>query len=112
MRFVGTGKGTYSTRVAKHFGLTPIAAGDLVREVMASGSKRGQEVLDFGHPQAVAWFGSQYSHGTKVWCRLVWCLLSVHTPSPSEMRLSRIGKGEHIDRSLWRPHFTNAAPLS
>jgi len=40
----GAGKGTYSTRVAKHFGLTPIAAGDLVREVMASGSKRGQEM--------------------------------------------------------------------
>lgn len=40
----GAGKGTYSTRVAKHLGLTPIAAGDLVREIMASGSERGQKM--------------------------------------------------------------------
>ena len=41
---LGAGKGTYSTRVAQHLGLTPIAAGDLVREVIVSGSDRGRKV--------------------------------------------------------------------
>lgn len=40
----GAGKGTYSTRVAQHLGLTPIAAGDLVRDVIVSGSDRGRKV--------------------------------------------------------------------
>lgn len=41
---LSAGKGTYSTRVAQHLKLTPIAAGDLVRGIMASGSDRGEQV--------------------------------------------------------------------
>lgn len=40
----GVGKGTYSVRVAKAFGMDHIAAGDLVRAEMKSGSKLGAEV--------------------------------------------------------------------
>lgn len=40
----GVGKGTYSVRVAKAFGMDHIAAGDLVRAEMKSGSQLGAEV--------------------------------------------------------------------
>jgi len=40
----GVGKGTYSSRIAKHLGVPHIAAGDLVRAEIKSGSKLGQEV--------------------------------------------------------------------
>lgn len=40
----GVGKGTYATRVAKLLGVPHIAAGDLVRAEIKSGSSLGQEV--------------------------------------------------------------------
>jgi len=40
----GVGKGTYSTRIAKHYGLTHIVAGDLVRGEIKSGSSLGIEM--------------------------------------------------------------------
>ena len=40
----GVGKGTYSTRVAIALGVSHIAAGDLVRYEMRSGSRVGQSV--------------------------------------------------------------------
>lgn len=38
------GKGTYSTRMAKSFGMDHIAAGDLVRAEMKRGSELGKQV--------------------------------------------------------------------
>lgn len=40
----GVGKGTYSTRVAQHFGVSHISAGDLARDEMRAGTARGQQV--------------------------------------------------------------------
>lgn len=40
----GVGKGTYSTRVARALGVPHIAAGDLVRAEIKSGSERGNQV--------------------------------------------------------------------
>lgn len=40
----GVGKGTYSTRIAQHLGVPHIAAGDLVRAEIKSGSPLGQQV--------------------------------------------------------------------
>lgn len=50
----GVGKGTYSVRVAKAFGMDHIAAGDLVRAEMKSGSQLGAEVGSPGGPAARA----------------------------------------------------------
>jgi hypothetical protein len=41
----GVGKGTYSTRVAVALGVAHIAAGDLVRFEMKTGSALGNQVL-------------------------------------------------------------------
>lgn len=40
----GVGKGTYSTRVAEHFGVAHISAGDLARDEMRAGTARGRQV--------------------------------------------------------------------
>ena len=40
----GVGKGTYASRVAKHLGVAHIAAGDLVRAEMKSGSAVGESM--------------------------------------------------------------------
>lgn len=40
----GVGKGTYSTRVAQHFGVPHISAGDLARDEMRAGTARGRQV--------------------------------------------------------------------
>jgi hypothetical protein len=40
----GVGKGTYATRIAKHLGVPHIAAGDLVRAEIKSGSPLGKQV--------------------------------------------------------------------
>jgi adenylate kinase family enzyme len=40
----GVGKGTYASRIAKHLGVPHIAAGDLVRAEIKSGSALGQQV--------------------------------------------------------------------
>ena len=40
----GVGKGTYASRIAKHLGVPHIAAGDLVRAEIKSGSDLGQQV--------------------------------------------------------------------
>lgn len=40
----GVGKGTYSTRVAEHFGVAHISAGDLARDEMRAGTTRGRQV--------------------------------------------------------------------
>mmetsp|Transcript_13769 Transcript_13769/g.38976 ORF Transcript_13769/g.38976 Transcript_13769/m.38976 type:complete len:291 (-) Transcript_13769:396-1268(-) len=42
----GVGKGTYSTRVAKALGVPHIAAGDLVRNEIKSGSERGLQMKE------------------------------------------------------------------
>ncbi|KAI8468191.1 MAG: adenylate kinase [Monoraphidium minutum] len=40
----GVGKGTYATRIAKHLGVPHIAAGDLVRAEIKSGSELGKQM--------------------------------------------------------------------
>lgn len=48
----GVGKGTYATRVANAFGMCHIAAGDLVRDEIKSGSELGKEmakIVNQGH---------------------------------------------------------------
>ncbi|KAK2076162.1 hypothetical protein QBZ16_001094 [Prototheca wickerhamii] len=42
----GVGKGTYSTRMAKSFGMDHIAAGDLVRAEMKRGSELGKQMKE------------------------------------------------------------------
>ena len=46
----GVGKGTYSTRVAEALGIPHIAAGDLVRDEIKSGSTLGKEARSSGGP--------------------------------------------------------------
>ena len=43
----GSGKGTQATRLAKHFGLTHISSGDLLRQHVTDGTALGREVQQF-----------------------------------------------------------------
>jgi replication-associated recombination protein RarA len=51
----GVGKGTYASRIAQHLGVPHIAAGDLVRAEIKSGSELGEQVRCTGRRTRHPW---------------------------------------------------------